>query len=61
MKIGAANATAVEVTDTVTGEIVEYASIRQVARELNANFTTIRNYIQSKKPYLGRYLISIKS
>jgi len=59
-KINAKRALPVEVFDTENGGKVEYESIRLAARELNSNDSTIRRYIKSKKPYLGRYLITLK-
>jgi len=48
----------VVVTDTFTGETLEYDSIRKTAKELDTNHNTIRNYIKSKKLFQGRFQIS---
>jgi hypothetical protein len=50
----------VVVLDLETGIEVEYASIRLSARELNSNDRTIKRYIDSEKPYNGRYIIRFK-
>jgi group I intron endonuclease len=57
LKIGVTLGIVVEVTDLEVGETVEYFSMREAARKLNTNVATIRNYINYKKPFQGRFLI----
>lgn len=59
-KINEKRALSVEVFDMKTATSVEYVSIRLASRELNSNDRTITRYIKSKKPYQGRYIISLK-
>lgn len=44
-------------TNQETGEIVEYCSINEAARVLGVNEKTIRNYINSKKVFKGKYTL----
>jgi hypothetical protein len=60
-KINEKRSLSVEVLDIETGISAEYASIRLASRELNSNDRTITRYIKSKKPYLGRYIITLKN
>lgn len=60
-KIGETMGTAVKVTDSETGITNIYYSKRQAAKELNTSLATVRNYIISGKPYMGRFLIEINS
>src|SRR5258706_6694298 len=57
LKIGVTLGIVIEVTDLEVGETVEYFSMREAARKLNTNLATIRNYINYKKPFQGRFLI----
>lgn len=50
----------IEVFYTEKNIYTEYASIRLTARELNFNDRTITRYINSNKPFLGRYIINRK-
>lgn len=54
----AKQAKTVEVTTTDTGNYVTYPSIKAA---VGANYTTISNYIKSKRTYLGKYNLSIKT
>lgn len=60
-KINAKRALHIEVFDTEKGTKVEYASARSAAREFNCNEKTIRTYLKSNKPFLGRYVIKKKN
>jgi hypothetical protein len=57
----AKQAKTVEVTTTDTGNYVTYPSTKATAEALGANSTTISNYIKSKRTYLGKYNLSIKT
>jgi hypothetical protein len=50
----------VEVFDVVNQTSTEYISIRETARELNSNDSTIRRYIKNNQIFLDRYKISLK-
>lgn len=54
----AKQAKTVEITTTDTGNYVTYPSIKAA---VGANYTTISNYIKSKRTYLGKYNLSIKT
>ena len=51
----------IEVKDTSTGETFFHDSIRNAAKELNSNHSTIRNYVKSGKLFRDRYLITRSS
>jgi group I intron endonuclease len=53
-------AVVIEVFDTEKDILIEYASIRLTARELNSNDRTIVRYINSNKLFSGRYIINRK-
>jgi len=57
-KIREANGIAIEVFDMKTEETSVYASIRQAAKVLGCNETTVRRYLKSQKLYEGRYLFA---
>lgn len=61
LKINTQRAIPIEVFDTEKGSKVEYASVRSAAREFNCNETTIRTYLKTNKPFLGRYIITKKT
>lgn len=48
----------VEVFYNERGTKVKYTSIRLTARELNCNDGTVKNYLDSNKLFLGRYILS---
>jgi group I intron endonuclease len=57
----AKQAKTVEVTTTDTGNYGTYPSIKATADAVGANPTTISNYIKSKRTYLGKYNLAIKT
>lgn len=57
----AKQAKTVEVTTTDNRNYVTYPSTKATAEALGANYTTISNYIKSKRTYLGKYNLSIKT
>lgn len=57
-KIREANGIAIEVFDMKTEETSVYASIRQAAKVIGRNETTVRRYLKSQKLYEGRYLFA---
>jgi len=59
-KINSKRALHIEVFDMENGSKVEYASARSAAKKLNCNEKTIRTYLKSNKPFLGRYVITKK-
>jgi group I intron endonuclease len=59
-KLSATQGTVVQVFDKETNETTTFSSIRQAAKGLSTNHTTIRNYIKNQKHYKGRYIIEIK-
>lgn len=48
------------VTDTATGEIKEYPSIRALALEFGVSRSSLSNYIKSGKLFRGVYKILVK-
>jgi group I intron endonuclease len=50
----------IKVTNLETNVSVEYASIRETARALNSNKTTLTKYLQNSKPFLGIYRLETK-
>jgi len=50
----------VEVTNIETNVTVEYASIRETAKELNTSKSTILRYIKNSKLFLGIYKLKAK-
>ena len=57
-KINSKRALAFEVTDTETGNIVKYESLRQAARELGTTRETLRAKLKNKTLFKGKYRIS---
>jgi group I intron endonuclease len=57
-KLNAKRALGVVVTDTETGDSVEYESFRQAARELDITRYKLRTIIESNKLFKGKYKIS---
>nr|QCW06890.1 hypothetical protein [Drechslerella brochopaga] len=51
--------TQISVTDLNTNETIIYESMRKAAIALGTNHNTIRNYLNSNKPYKERYLLVI--
>lgn len=49
----------VKVTDTVTGHVAIYKSIREAGRSINAGQATLRSYNLSGLLYKNRYLIQV--
>jgi len=49
----------VKVTDTATGVVATFNSIREAARNINAGQATLRTHNQSGKLYKNRYLIKV--
>ena len=59
-KLNSKHSIIVEVFDTEKGTKNEYSSIRLTGRELNCSATTVKNYLNSDKLLLNRYIISTK-
>lgn len=57
-KIGASLGKEVKVTNIETNETVKYVSLREAAKVLNSNESTIRRYAIKKKPFNKRYYIA---
>lgn len=57
-KINAKRALAVEVTDTETGNIVKYESVRQAARELGTTRERLSTMLKNNKLFKGKYRLS---
>jgi NUMOD1 domain len=51
----------VKVTDTSTGEIISYKSIRTAAKAMSCSQNTIAKYNKSGNLYKSRYLIQVIS
>lgn len=49
----------VKVTDTITGLVNTYNSIREAGRSINAGQATLRTYNESGKLYKKRYIIKV--
>lgn len=49
----------VKVTDTNTGQVNTYNSIREAARSIKAGQATLRTYNQSGELYKKRYFIKV--
>lgn len=46
--------------DLETKEIIYYPSIREAARQMDINYSSIYNYVhRSKSPYLNRFIFSV--
>ena len=61
LKINTKRAIPIEVLYTEKGTKLQYDSARSAARGLNCNDKTIKNYLKTKKPFLGRYIITKKT
>lgn len=59
MELNTRKAFSMEVINTETKIRTMYPSIREVAKALNTNHTTVRNYIKSKKLFKNLYLFRL--